>query len=338
MVSFPDFPLAELHAHLGTSIKPSVLWQIAHEAGIKLPKDDFEEFREYITLSLDRRQKLETYFRKIYHPVLDRLSSGARSVEQATYHTMVGAYRSNIKLIELRNNPMKHNRDAEFDLDHVIMAMLRGMERALLECPELRAGLIFCMAREFPLEQNAIIVDKAIKYHKRGIVGIDVAGPADASFKFKDYARVFDKAHNAGLKVTVHSGETLDTCDTRDALKYAQPERIGHGIHAADDPWLMDELARRKVVLEVCPMSNLVTKAVKNLDEVSDILQKFIKQDVKFCINTDWPEVIEGCRLREQFAMLLDNGVLNEEELRECNRTAFAASFIPEPGGLDAYL
>ncbi|HUC89276.1 MAG TPA: adenosine deaminase [Patescibacteria group bacterium] len=338
MVTFPEFPLAELHAHLGTSISPSVLWQIAHESGIKLPTGDFEEFRNYIMLSPSHKQKLEIYFKNIYHPLLDRLSSGALAVEQATYQTMVSAYRDNVTVIELRNNPMKHNRNAEFDLDYIIMAMLRGMERALLECPNLKAGLIFCMAREFPIEQNAIILEKAIKYHKRGVVGIDVAGPAVASFKFKHYADIFSKAHKAGLKVTVHSGETDDTCDMWDALEYAKPQRIGHGIRAADDPALMKELVKRKVVLEVCPLSNLVTKAVGNMDDIKRILHTFVEQDVPFCINTDWPEVIEGCHLRRQYTMLYEKGLLSQDQLTKCAKIAFEASFVPGSGGLDAYL
>src|SRR5688572_6537702 len=91
--NFPDFPLAELHSHLGTSISPAVLWQIAHDGGIKLPKKEFSEFKEYIQLSVERRMPLNEYFTKIYHPVLDRLSSGVQAVEQATYQTMAGAYR-----------------------------------------------------------------------------------------------------------------------------------------------------------------------------------------------------------------------------------------------------
>lgn len=338
MQAFPGFPLAELHAHLGTSISPTVLWQIAHESGIKLPKRDFSEFRDYITLSPQRKLKLETYFTRIYHPLLDRLSSGAIAVEQATYHTMTGAYRRGITLIELRNNPMKHNRNAEFDLDHIIMAMLRGMERALLECQGLSAGLIFCMAREFPLEQNTIIIDKAIKYRKRGVVGIDVAGPASPGFSMKDYASLFQRARRAGLKITVHSGETRDADDMWEALQYAEPKRIGHGIRAAYDPALMKELARRRVVLEVCPMSNIVTKAVRDMDEMKFILRTLLQNKVRFCINTDWPEVIENCRLNRQFAMLQDYQLLSAGELERCNKTAFDASFIPGPGGLDAYL
>lgn len=332
-------PLAELHAHLGTSISADILWQIAHESGFKLPQWEFLDFRNRIMLSPGHRVELNTYFREVYHPLLDKLSSGSHAVEQATYHTMTRAYhKQNITLMELRNNPLKHNKDGEFELDHMIMAMLRGMERALLECRQLSAGLIFCLAREFPPEKNSIIVEKAIKYRRRGVVGIDVAGPATKNFRFKDYAQLFEKARRAGLKITVHTGEVKEASDMWEALEHAQPQRIGHGIRAAYDRSLLQELARRKVVLEVCPMSNIATKAVENVDEVRFILRTFIEQKVKFCINTDWPEMIEGCRLRTQLQWLKDEKILTEQEIDQCNRTAFAASFIPKPGGLDAYL
>lgn len=337
--AFPHFPLAELHAHLGTSISPTVLWQIAHEQGVKLPKKEFEAFKKYITLSPQRKMALNTYFEKIYHPLLDRLSSGAHEVEQATYHTMTGAHRVNgITLMELRNNPMKHNQDGHFDLDHIIMAMLRGMERALLECQGLSAGLIFILDRQFSYEKNAIIVDKAIKYHRRGVVGVDMAGPAAVSFSFKDYAQLFRKAKRAGLKITVHSGEVIGADDMWDALEYARPARIGHGIRAAYDPALMRELVRRGVVLEVCPMSNIANKTVKDLNEMRFILRTFIENKVRFCINTDWPEIIEDCHLKRQFGFLREEGLLTAKELRAANKIAFEASFIPRPGGLEAYL
>lgn len=324
---------------MGTSITPAVLWQIAHDGGIKLPKKEFSEFKEYIQLSLERRMPLNEYFTKIYHPLLNRLSSGVHAVEQATYQTMAGAYRLNgVTLIELRNNPMKHNSDAMFDLDYITMAMLRGMERALLAYPQLSAGLIFCMAREFSVEKNTIILEKAIKYHKRGVVGIDVAGPGTAKFHFKDYKEIFARAKKAGLKVTVHTGEQRGANDMWEALEFAQPARIGHGLLAAYDVPLMKELAKRKTVLEICPLSNLATKAVENKEELKFILRTLTENKVQFCINTDWPEIIVGCHLKQQYAFLLEEGMLTEDELKACNRTAFKASFIPKKGGLDAYL
>ncbi len=334
---YPDYPLAELHAHLGTSIEPAVLWQIAHKLGVKLPKSEYREFKEYITLAADRPMALNDYFRKIYHPILDKLSSGTHAVEAAVYNTMSGAYRNGIELIELRTNPMKHNFNAEVDLDHLIMAMLRGMEQALLEHPNLSAGLIFCIAREYDVARNTSIIEKAIKYRKRGVVGIDVAGPADPNFKMKDYEAAFNQARAAGLGVTVHTGEVRETDDFWDALRYLNPTRIGHGILAAYDKKLMHELAARGTVLEVCPMSNIVTKAVSGLDEMGQIIRTLIENDVKFCINTDWPETIEGGRLRHQYQLLRSHNILSEDELRICTDTAFAASYIERPG-LEAYL
>ena len=330
-------PLAELHAHLSTSTHPAIYWQIAHDQGFKLPKRDFHEFIEHITLSSQKRMALNEYLEKILHPLLDKLSSGTHAVERATYEILSGAYRNNITLIELRNNPMKHNRNAELDLDHIIMAMLRGMERSLLEYPKLCAGLIFILAREFSYEQNEIIVEKAIKYRRRGVVGIDVAGPADPKFHFKDYKKLMQRARREGLKVTVHTGETKDANDMWEAIEFIKPQRIGHGILAAYDKKLMKELVKQDIVLEICPLSNLATKAVKNIDELRFILRTFVENNVKFCINTDWPEVIENAHLDQQFQFLLQEKILTEDELKQCNKTAFAATFVPK-GGLGAYL
>ena len=336
--SFPDFPLAELHAHLGTSIHPAIYWEIAHDHGFKLQQRDYHEFKNFVRLSPTNTMPLDEYFSKVYHPLLDRLSSGTHAVERATYEIMSGAYRSNtMHLIELRNNPMKHNGNGQIDLDHVIMAMLRGMERSLLEYPKLSAGLIFILAREFPYEQNEVIVEKAIKYRHRGVVGIDIAGPITRKFRMKDYKGLIQKAKKAGLKVTIHAGEQKKGNDLQEALEYLKPDRIGHGIQAAYDRSLMKELVRRGVVLEICPLSNIVTQAVENVDELRFILRTFIENNVKFCINTDWPEMIERAHLKRQFQFLLNENILTEDELKRCNQIAFASTFIPGQG-LAAYL
>lgn len=334
--SFPSFPLAELHAHLGTSINPSIYWQIAHEQGFKLPKQEYKEFIDYVMLSPTNRSSINDYFEKIYHPLLDKLSSGTHAVEKAVYEIMSGAYRNNITLLELRTNPMKHNHGGDVDLDHVIMAMLRGMERALLEYKNLSAGIIFCMAREFSYEQNEIIAEKAMKYHRRGIIGIDFAGPAHPHFHYKDYTALVDKARRKGLKVTAHSGEVEDANDMWDAVTHISPDRIGHGWLASRDKELMKDLARNNTVIEFCPMSNIMTK-FQTVDDIKEIVRAFLEHDVKFTINTDWPEVMEGAHLWRQFAWLKEEGILTEEQLKKCNKTAFESTFIP-PGGINAYL
>src|SRR5579871_190514 len=216
---FPRFPLAELHAHIAPSISPAVYWQIAHDQGYKLPKKDYYEFVDYIMLSEKKKMTLEEYLHMIYHPLLDKLSSGTFALETAMYEVISGAYRNNISLIEVRGNIMKHNNNGEQDLDHIIMAMLRGMERALLEYPKLSAGYIFCLAREYPVERNEIIVEKAIKYHKRGVIAIDFAGPGTASFHLKEYKEIIQKAKAAGLHVTTHSGEVANANDMWEVIE-----------------------------------------------------------------------------------------------------------------------
>lgn len=335
---FPNFPLAELHAHLGASINPSIYWQIAHAQGFKLPKKDYREFIDYITLSPHKKTTLKKYLEDIYHPLLDKLSSGTYAVEKAIYEILSGAYRSNsITLLEIRNNPMKHNHEGQEDLDHIIMAMLRGMERALLEYKKLSAGLIFCLAREFSYQQNEVILEKAIKYRRRGVIGIDFAGPSNKKFHFKDYAKLVQKAKRAGLKITSHSGEITGSNDLWEAIEFISPERIGHGILAAYDIKLMKELVKRDIVLEVCPISNIITQAVKNTEELKFILRTFIENKVLFTINSDWPETIEEGHLWKQFDFLRKNNILTEKELKNCNKIAFQSSFIPGVG-LDAYL
>lgn len=328
--------LAELHAHIASSISPQIYWHIAHMDGFKLPKRDYHEFVEHIVLSPTRKLTLKEYLDEIYHPILDKLSSGAAALEKGVYESLSGAYRANnITLYELRGNPMKHNREGEVDLDHAIMAMLRGMEKALLEYPKLRAGLIFCMDRQFSIEKNAIIVEKAIKYHRRGVVGIDFSNYNASNFHFKDYIDLVNKARTAGLKVTAHSGETEDTNDMWECIEAIHPDRIGHGVRAAYDKELMKELAKNGTLLEVCPLSNLMTKAVKDVDEMKFILQTLYANGVRFSINTDWPETVKDAHLDKQYEFVRSNNLLSEEQIKQTIQWSFEATFINLPNSHD---
>jgi len=322
--------LPELHAHISSAIPPHTYWHIANSEGYKLPKRDYHEFVRHIVLSSDRKMTLKEYLDDIYHPILNKLSSGTRALETAVYETLGGAYRSGgIKLYELRGNPMKHNAEGEVDLDHAIMAMLRGMERALLEYPKLRAGLIFCLDRQFTLEQNRIIVEKAIKYRNRGVIAIDFANYNKKGFHFKDYAELVAHAREHGLNVTAHSGETDDTNDMWELIKYVNPSRIGHGIKAAYDKKLMAELVKRDIILEICPIGNLLTKAVKDDAELRHIVTTLLENMVKITINTDWPETLENGHLRLQFEYLLSRKIITAKQAQEMINCGFESTFIP---------
>lgn len=121
-----------------------------------------------------------------------------------------------------------------------------------------------------------------------------------------------------------------------EVLEHINPDRIGHGWLASRDEKLMKELAKRGTIIEFCPMSNIMTK-FQTIDDVKTITKAFLTHDVKFTINTDWPEVMEGAHLWRQFAWLKDNNILTEAQLKRCNDIAFENTFIPS-GGLNAYL
>ncbi|MDR0968236.1 MAG: hypothetical protein LBL99_01200 [Holosporaceae bacterium] len=334
---FPSFELAELHTHLGGSISPATYWEIAQDVGYVLPERDYHKFIKYVTISPKDPAPLDEYFDKVYHRLLDNLSSGIRAAKKGVYEIFSGSYRSNqVRLLELRTNPMKHNNDGTVDMDQLIMSMLRGMEQALLAYPKLSAGLIFCLAREFDIARNAVVVEKAIKYRKRGIVGVDFAGPY-RDFDAKEYGKLFAKARENGLGLTMHAGEQKSLDYMWKIVEFFKPDRIGHGIYAAYDAKLMKELVKQDIALEICPLANLATKTVENADEMRWILRTFVENGVKFTINTDWAEMIEGNHLREVFKWLYEEKILSEEELRRCNDLAFKRSFI-KSSGLEAYL
>jgi adenosine deaminase len=231
---------------------------------------------------------------------------------------------------------MKRNRGGERDLDHIIMAASRGLDRASLEYPQVRAGLILMMDRTFDERQNAIIVEKAIRYASRGVVGIDIAGPRPGGgrYPYRELAPLVEEGRAAGLGVTIHVGEEGEEhgeAEIGEVVEYLRPDRIGHGILAARNPELMAALHKREIVLEICPTSNLLTRALPSEEAVRETFRAFVEHDVPFTIATDGPEMMRT-HLRDEFELLKRIGALDEDELAEANRRAHEASFIAPVG------
>src|ERR671937_36586 len=181
---------------------------------------------------------------QIYHWT-ELIQSSPLAVERSVHAAIGGASRSQqITTLELRFNPMKRNRGGERDLDHIIMAASRGLDRASLEYPQVRAGLILMMDRTFGDRENAIIVEKAIRYASRGIVGIDIGCPRPGGerYPYRELAPFVEEARAAGLGVTIHVGEEGAEHGVEEIGEVAEtlrPDRIGHGILAARDPEMM---------------------------------------------------------------------------------------------------
>ena len=207
----------------------------------------------------------------------------------------------------------------------------------------VQAGLIFCLAREFEPHLNEIIVEKAIRYQRRGVVGIDLAGTERNALELDPavvgkYRELFAHARKAGLRTTVHTGETAGTGaeGVRAVVEQLEPDRIGHGIRAAQDEKVMGLLKERGVTLEICPTSNLATRAVSGTAEMREVLQKLWRAGVRFTINTDGPYLLDT-DMRREVEMLRRDGVLADEQIDQAFRWARESTFVdaarPAPDG-----
>ena len=146
----------------------------------------------------------------------------------------------------------------------------------------------------------------------------------------KEHAPLFAKARKAGLGLTIHAGETGDLEELRYVVREIRPERIGHALAAVRDKKLMKEMAKQGVVVEMCPTSNLRNSVVKDIAQLCDITRAFLDAGIKVTINTDGPEMYCTSVLKEE-EFLLAEGIMDEKEVRQCQRWAFAASFVRPP-------
>ena len=324
-------PLTELHCHLGGAVAPAIMWGIAHAQGIRLPTKDYWAFRQLITVSARRGHSFDGYL-ELFHWT-ELIQSSPLAVERSVYEVIGGAYRkNNVTTMELRFNPMKRNRGGEQDLDHIISAAIRGMDRAMLEYP-VAPGLLLCLDRAFPYMLNEIIAEKAIAYRERGVVGIDIAGPESDDFRPADYKRLFDRCRRKGLGITVHTGESGPVEEIAEVIEQLEPSRLGHGVKAAFDPRAMAMIRERGITLEVCPTSNLNTRVVSGWDEFRWIFDTFRRNGVKFTINTDGPEMLRTY-IRDELSTLGRLGILSVEEQQQAAEWAREASFVGDASHL----
>ncbi|MHC4393995.1 MAG: adenosine deaminase family protein, partial [Planctomycetota bacterium] len=262
---FLEMPLCDLHIHVGASVAPHIMWSIAHQQGLRLTARNYWEFHDMITVSDDKVTTVEEYL-NILHTWTEKIQSSPAAMERCTYEIISKEYRGS--------------------------NAIRGMDQAVMEFG-CEAGLILCMAREFRYDLNEIIVEKAMRFRDRGVIGIDLAGPENDPLEndpvlISHYASLLDRAKKAGLKVTLHTGETEHTGPegVATAIRKLKPDRVGHGIQSAHSEETMKIAREEGVTLEVCPSSNLWCNTAKGIEELTWMLQRFKEYRVPFTICT----------------------------------------------------
>src|SRR2546430_6578 len=161
---------------------------------------------------------------------------------------------------------------------------------------------------------------------------VDTAGPRPRGerYSYRELQPLVEEARTAGLGITIHVGEEGEehaAAELGEVIEVLRPDRIGHGILAAREPELMAALREAEIVLEICPTSNLLTRALPDEDAVRETFRAFVEHGGAFTIATDRPELMRT-HLRDELELLQRIGALDEEELAEANRRGHEASFV----------
>jgi len=318
---YNDLPKAEIHIHLEGSIRTATIIDIAREHNLSLPA--------YAVETLDPRVKVYDQLHSL-QAVLEAFAIFQNSiaspavVERIAYELCEDASRQNIKLLEIRFSPDWAFSGHNLDWDAALEGVLRAKARAGAEF-DMAIGLIAISSRSMGLASCEKTVDWAIR--RRDVIhGIDLAD-SEAEHPIHEFVEPVFRARDAGLKVTVHSGEDTPASAVVDTIQAVSPDRIGHGIHIIEDMAVVELVKERGITLEVNPWSNYLTNSVRRIEDHP--LKQLFDLGVKVTINSDDPEVLET-NLNNEYRIAHEILGMSMDEIATCNRYALEASFLPE--------
>ena len=271
------YPKIELHVHLEGTVRPHTLLEIARRNDYPLPADTVEGLAELYAFR-DFRHFIEVWI----------LTTNALQTE-ADFRQIVVDYAAEAKAhgavyFEGIFSPAERVRRG-VSWEAVYEGVCAGAQEAR-ELHGVEVRLTPDIPRGFTQEEARATVEWAARYRDRGVVGVGLGG-LEAEFPPEPFADVFRLAKSLGLGSVPHAGEVAGAASVRGALEALGADRLRHGIRAEEDPGLVRELAARGTVLDVCPLSNLRTGAVRSLAEHP--LPRLVAAGVRCSISTDDP-------------------------------------------------
>lgn len=313
---------AELHRHLELCFRPATIWELAPKFGIHLRSQ--QEFQDRF-LILEPMRDLSAVLNKFLDT--QKLLASPEILERLAFEACQDVYlREGTSIIEFRYAPTFIAEGHNMTFEKIHSSIVRGIQRAESSYP-MAVGLICIVQRIRPVQDAERVVEFAID-HKDTFVGLDLADNEEG-FDSKPFAPLFKRAKDAGLHITVHSGEAAHPKAAKwvmDAIDVLGAERIGHGVQIIHDETVMREVRDRRVVLELCPTSNWLTNAVTDLS--AHPLKKLLDFGILTTINTDDPGIF-NTNLNREYRVAHQVMGLSIEDLEFCAQVAAENSFIP---------
>nr|WP_067041381.1 adenosine deaminase [Streptomyces sp. FXJ1.172]WEO94995.1 adenosine deaminase [Streptomyces sp. FXJ1.172] len=314
-------PKAELHVHHVGSASPRIVSELAaRHRDSRVPADP-EALAEYFTFTDF------AHFIEVYLSVVDLIRT-PEDVRLLTYEVARDLARQQVRYAELTLTPFSSTRrgiDAR-----AFMAAIEDARKAA----EAEFGTVLRWCFDIPGEAGLESAEETAqlatddRFRPEGLVSFGLGGPEIGVPRpqFKPY---FDRAIAAGLHSVPHAGETTGPETVWDSLVELRAERIGHGTSSALDPKLLAHLAEHRIPLEVCPTSNIATRAVRSLDEHP--VRAFAEAGVLVTINSDDPPMF-GTDLNNEYAVAARLLELDERGIADLAKNAVEASFL-DPAG-----
>lgn len=305
-------PKAELHLHLEGAVDPSTLFELRQRHGEQVTLADTE--------ALYRHADFQTFL-MAFKEVSAHLR-GPDDYELVTYRLMQRLKEENILHAEVYVAVgVCLYRKQDF------AAIFEGLERGRARgARDFGISLlwIFDATRHFGAEAAQQVFELAVRYQDRHVVGVGIGGDEQKAPP-ELFRSVYGYAEDNGLRLTAHAGETAGPESIWGVLNL-HAERIGHGLTAAQDPDLVEELAYRQVPVEICLTSNLRTGSCKSIAEHP--AKSYFDQGVMITLNTDDPALFNTTLSRE-YQLAQETFAFTDEHLRELARNSFEASFLP---------
>lgn len=305
----------DLHCHLDGSLTEIAVQRLATAAGILVP--EAEKLKKSLQAEPDC-QSLREYLMKFDLPLSCLVTK--ENFKAAVTQVMEEAAKENVVYMEIRFAPLlsvHENLSAAEVIESAAEGIMQGKNLSGVD-----GNLIICGMRHMCPKENADLVKTAREFLGAGVCAVDLAGD-EAAFPVKRQSAMFQMAKKLGMPFTIHAGECGSAQSVWDAIELGA-SRIGHGIAAQNDRELIGVLASRRIPLEMCPSSNLQTKAVKSMEEYP--FMKFMDAGVVVTVNTD-NRMVSNTTITKELKLLRDYYHLSVGDLELLMKNAREAAF-----------
>lgn len=313
--------MIDLHLHFDGSLLPRTILELAGDQKIPLPAEDPDELKLFLTAPEDCGS-LNEYLEKFDLPLM--VLQTKEAIRKGMYTLLCSLREQGMLYAEVRFAPQSHLRKG-LTQEEVVKAAVLGMQEAAAGS-FFKAKLILCCMRGTDnLEANKKTIETAAAYLGRGVAAVDLAG-AEALYPTADFEELFVYAKSLGVPYTIHAGEA-DGPESIEAALRLGAARIGHGVRAQEDEGLLALLKERQIPLEMCPTSNVQTKAVGSFREHP--ILKYLRSGLKVTLNTD-NMTVSDTTIEREFSRLSGELGMTAEEHRQLLYHAADAAFLTE--------